>query len=116
MTSHVAEAVFQPPAGQTAKDEEATLKEQFPQVQKGLAREVPEHLRDEYVAACEAITAWETRKTLILNQARRYMGDAQIGAINGEPVFSRRRYTVQEHVVPAYDVDGLWPANTKSPN
>lgn len=116
MTSQVSLPQYAAPAGQTAKDEEQMLREQYPSILKGVAAEIPGELKAAYDQAKLALDYWETQKKLIANQVRRHLGQAEIATFQGEPLFKRRKYPVAEFVMKAHDVDGIYPANTKSPN
>lgn len=106
--------VLQPPIGKTAQEEEVELKGQVPAMVKGATAEIPAELKDAYDYALMAIGYWEEQKTLVLNQIRRNIGDAQTATVNGVPVAQRRVFTRKEYVVPATEIDAFWPVKSST--
>jgi len=102
---------FHAPEGLTAKDQEDQLKAEHPSFLVNTTAEIPDTLDDAYRYICEATDYWANQKKLVTNVIRQYTGTAQTATAHGVPVCKRRVYTVPEHVVKEFVVDGFWPTN-----
>lgn len=101
-------------AGLTAKEEEATLKKAFPEVEKGTTAEISAELKDAYERAIAGEAAYREYKLQVLNKIRLAIGSAQTATVDGIPVASRRVFKRAEYIVPETEIDAFWPANGKT--
>ena len=91
----------------------SALKSLFPDLDEDAEAEIKPELAEDFRFAKLALDDAKAQYDLLVNQVRAEMGDAKRATCDGQPVATRSKYTVAEHVRAAYEVDKITPAKAK---